>query len=54
MWDDQKHFYPGVIKFIKDVDGGTFKKGDSFVFIRLQFLWHLRCVTCAEGVEKSK
>ena len=28
MWDDQKHFYPGVIKFIKDVDGGTFKKGE--------------------------
>jgi proline iminopeptidase len=27
MWDDQKHFYPGVIKFIKDVDAGTFKKG---------------------------
>ena len=28
MWDDQKHFYPGIIKFIKDVDGGTFKKGE--------------------------
>lgn len=25
MWDDQKHFYPGVIQFIKDVDAGTFK-----------------------------
>jgi len=25
MWDDQKHFYPGVIQFIKDVDGGKFK-----------------------------
>jgi proline iminopeptidase len=20
MWDDQQHFFPGVIKFIKDVD----------------------------------
>jgi proline iminopeptidase len=27
MWDDQKDFYPGVIRFIKEVDGGTFKKG---------------------------
>ena len=25
MWDDQKHFYPGVIQFIKDVDDGSFK-----------------------------
>lgn len=25
MWDDQKHFFPGVIQFIKDVDAGTFK-----------------------------
>ena len=24
MWDDQEHFYPGVIKFIKDVDEGRF------------------------------
>ena len=24
MWDDQEHYFPGVIKFIKDVDGGTF------------------------------
>ncbi len=22
MWDDQKNYYPGVIQFIKDVDGG--------------------------------
>ena len=28
MWDDQKHFYPGIIKFIKNVDDGTFKKGE--------------------------
>lgn len=27
MWDDQEHFFPGVISFIKDVDAGTFKKG---------------------------
>jgi proline iminopeptidase len=27
MWDDQQHFYPGVIQFIKDVDNGTFKAG---------------------------
>ena len=25
MWDDQKEFFPGIIKFIQDVDGGTFK-----------------------------
>jgi proline iminopeptidase len=24
MWDDQEHFYPGVIQFIKDVDEGRF------------------------------
>jgi proline iminopeptidase len=24
MWDDQSHFYPGVIRFIKDVDAGNF------------------------------
>lgn len=24
MWDDQKHFFPGVIQFIEDVDKGTF------------------------------
>lgn len=24
MWDDQRHFFPGVIEFIKDVDGGSF------------------------------
>ncbi len=24
MWDDQAHFYPGVIAFIKDVDEGKF------------------------------
>ncbi|MGE5106358.1 MAG: proline iminopeptidase-family hydrolase [Sphingobacteriales bacterium] len=27
MWDDQKHFFPGVIQFIKDVDAGIFKAG---------------------------
>ena len=25
MWDDQPHFFSGVIKFIKDVDDGSFK-----------------------------
>jgi len=25
MWDDQPHFYPGVIQFIRDVDEGAFK-----------------------------
>jgi proline iminopeptidase len=25
MWDDQKNFYPGIVKFIRDVDDGTFK-----------------------------
>lgn len=24
MWDDQKHFFPGVIQFIRDVDAGKF------------------------------
>ena len=24
MWDDQQHFFPGVIQFIKDVDNGNF------------------------------
>ena len=27
MWDDQKHFYPGIIQFINDVDNGSFKPG---------------------------
>lgn len=26
MWDDQPHYFPGLIQFIKDVDGGGFKK----------------------------
>lgn len=26
MWDDQEHYFPGLIQFIKDVDAGTFKK----------------------------
>ncbi len=26
MWDDQEHFFPGVLKFIKDVDEGTYLK----------------------------
>lgn len=26
MWDDQEHFFPGVIQFLRDVDGGNFKK----------------------------
>ncbi len=25
MWDDQQHFYPGVISFIKEVDNGNLK-----------------------------
>jgi len=25
MWDDQQHFYPGVIQFIRDVDEGALK-----------------------------
>jgi len=28
MWDDQKDFYPGIIKFINDVDEGSFRKGN--------------------------
>ena len=24
MWDDQKHFFPGVVQFIRDVDEGKF------------------------------
>ncbi len=26
MWDDQEHYFPGVIQFLRDVDGGTFRK----------------------------
>ncbi len=26
MWDDQPAYFPGLIRFIKDVDNGTFKK----------------------------
>jgi hypothetical protein len=26
MYDDQKNYFPGLIQFIKDVDGGTFAK----------------------------
>jgi proline iminopeptidase len=26
MWDDQEHYFPGLIRFIKDVDAGGFKK----------------------------
>jgi len=26
MYDDQKNYFPGLIKFIKDVDAGSFKK----------------------------
>ena len=26
MWDDQEHYFPGLIKFIKDVDAGGFTK----------------------------
>jgi proline iminopeptidase len=26
MYDDQKNYFPGLIQFIKDVDGGGFKK----------------------------
>jgi proline iminopeptidase len=25
MWDDQAHFFPGVISFINDVNDGQFK-----------------------------
>lgn len=27
FWDDQEHFFPGVIQFIKDVDEGNFPAG---------------------------
>lgn len=26
MWDDQDHYFPGLISFVKDVDNGDFKK----------------------------
>jgi proline iminopeptidase len=26
MWDDQEHYFPGLIGFMKDVDQGSFKK----------------------------
>lgn len=26
IWDDQEHFFPGVIRFLKDVDSGSFTK----------------------------
>ena len=26
QYDDQEHYFPGVIQFLKDVDNGTFKK----------------------------
>ena len=26
MWDDQEHYFPGVIQFLKDVDSGHFGK----------------------------
>ena len=26
MWDDQPHYFPGLVQFIKEVDNGTFKK----------------------------
>jgi len=25
MWDDQQHYFTGLIKFIKTVDDGSFK-----------------------------
>jgi proline iminopeptidase len=25
MWDDQEHYYPGVINFLKNVQSGNFK-----------------------------
>ena len=28
MWDDQSHFYPGVISFINDVDAGKFSASE--------------------------
>jgi proline iminopeptidase len=29
LWDDQKDFYPGIIKFIRDVDEGRFRKDNG-------------------------
>ncbi len=29
QYDDQEHYFPGVIKFIKDVDNGSFRKEKS-------------------------
>jgi proline iminopeptidase len=29
QYDDQEHYFPGVIQFLKDVDNGTFKKAKS-------------------------
>lgn len=29
MWDDQEHYFPGLIDFIKDVDDGSFKKSEQ-------------------------
>lgn len=26
FWDDQEHFFPGLIQFLRDVDSGAFKK----------------------------
>ena len=26
QYDDQEHYFPGVISFLKDVDSGNFKK----------------------------
>jgi len=26
MWDDQEHYFPGIIAFMFDVDDGTFEK----------------------------
>lgn len=31
MWDDQPHYFPGLVSFIKSVDGGSFKKGELSV-----------------------
>jgi len=31
QYDDQQHYFPGVIKFLKDVDDGSFKKEQSHV-----------------------
>lgn len=27
MWDDQEHYFPGLVSFLKDVDGGNFQAG---------------------------